>query len=768
VVQAAETPGVSCRAVVPWLVAGVGYLALTLLLLWPAVRSVSSVLVHDAGDPALNVWILWWNAHAVPLTTTWWNAPNFWPGVGSLSLSEHLLGISVVTTPLQWLGASPLTAYNVALLLSYPLTALAAHVLAFSLVKRHDAALLAGLVFGFSPYRTAHLAHIQVLWAFGMPLALAALHRFLDRRHAIWLVAFGAAWLAQALANGYYLLFFPVLLGGWILWFAAGRSRAATASILVAWAIASLPLVPVLWTYRRVHAALGLERTMGEVEQFSAGLTSVFSTSADMVLWHGLSRWARPEGELFPGALALGLVVFGGVAAFRRQRRASKPERPRPPTFALASCAVVLLVVAASPLVLGPWRLAVGGRVLLSAGAPDKPLSIALLLALLAVASSRTFLAAWRRRSVWAFYALSAAATFMLSLGPRPTVRGVPLLFRSPYGVLMELPGFSQIRSPARFGMLFVLSIAVAAAVGFARLSATMSRRSREILAGALAAVVVCESWSVTRVAAIAPAIPLLAMDASAHPVIELPLGDPARDVAAQYRSMAHGRPVVNGYSGYAPPHFGVLSIGLHLDDPEVLAELARDRPITLALDRREEFERWSALVDRLGAEVVGDSGDWRVYRLAAQTRPAVAMSGVRLPVVSVTANVGPDWVGRMLDGDVRTEWNSRRVQGGREEVAIDLGAEHDVSRIRMSLGPFTFDFPRRLVVECGSATGSWQECWRGSTTALAMRAVVEDAGNPVIAIPIDRTGVRRLRLRQTAVDPTNGWSIAELAVFGR
>jgi hypothetical protein len=165
---------------------------------------------------------------------------------------------------------------------------------------------------------------------------------------------------------------------------------------------------------------------------------------------------------------------------------------------------------------------------------------------------------------------------------------------------------------------------------------------------------------------------------------------------------------------------------------------------------------------------VVGDSGDWRVYRLAAQTRQAVSTSGVRLPVVSVTANVGPDWVGRMLDGDVRTEWNSRRVQAGGEEVAIDLGAEHDVSHIRMSLGPFTFDFPRRLVVECASASGRWQECWRGSTTALAMRAVVADPGNPVIAIPIDRTGVRRLRLRQTAVDPANGWSIAELAVFGR
>jgi len=156
------------------------------------------------------------------------------------------------------------------------------------------------------------------------------------------------------------------------------------------------------------------------------------------------------------------------------------------------------------------------------------------------------------------------------------------------------------------------------------------------------------------------------------------------------------------------------------------------------------------------------------VYRVAAQSRPAAGPLGGRLAIASVTANVGPDWVSRMLDGDLTTEWNSRRVQAGGEEVAIDLGMDREVSGVSMSLGPFTFDFPRRLVVECAGGSGNWQECWRGSTTALAMRAMLTDAGNPIITIPIGRPAVRRLRLRQIAADPTNGWSIAELAVFGR
>src|SRR5207247_6055146 len=110
----------------------------------------------------------------------------------------HLLGISVLTTPLQWMGAAPVTAYNIALLLSYPLTALATHGLAFALTRRHGSAAMAGLIFGFSPYRVAQLPHLQMLWAFGLPLALLAMHRYVEGGRTVWLFVFAGAWLLQA------------------------------------------------------------------------------------------------------------------------------------------------------------------------------------------------------------------------------------------------------------------------------------------------------------------------------------------------------------------------------------------------------------------------------------------------------------------------------------------------------------------------------------------------------------------------------------------
>ena len=640
----------------PWLLALAGYTALTLTMMWPVVAHISSAFPHDASDPALNTWILWWNAHAIPLTERWRNAPMFWPMLGSLSLSEHLVGIGVLTTPLRWVGLRPVTAYNVAWLVSFPLCALAAHALAFAIVKRHDGATLAGLVFGFSPYRIAQAPHLQTLWAFGIPLALFALHRYVEERKRVWLAVFAAAWVMQALANGYYLVFFPVLLAFWVVWFTIGRSRTGALAIAGVWVVAWLPLIPFLLTYRQTQGALNL-------------------------------------------------------------------------------------------------------------GSVEKPMSIALRLATILLLTSRSMARLWRDGSVLAFYVLAAALTYTLSLGPHVRFAGAPLIFRAPYFWLLQVPGFSSARAPGRFGMLFVLCLAVAAALVFARATHAFGRRARYALAAAACVVIVAESWPTIAVAAVpAPIRALEHADANA-PVLELPAGSTDRDSAALYRSIEHGRPVVNGYSGYVPPHYRVLTVSLRLDDAAVLTELARHSPLTVAIDRRDQFERWAAVVAQCHGDLIDDDGEWRVYRVPSVGRAPAPAGATLLHIASVSANVGPDWVSRMLDGDPWTAWNSRRVQAGGEEVAIDLGAERFVTALRLTIGPFIGDFPRRLVVD---EHGDWRPCWSGSASGLALRAVLEDSRTAPMTISIGLDHIRRLRLRQTGVDPMNGWSIGELAVLGR
>ena len=106
------------------------------------------------------------------------------------------------------------------------------------------AGIRAGLVFG-SPVSRRQFAHIQVISSQWMPLALLGLlpTGASGRR---WLVVFGAAWLMQALSNGYFLLFFPVLVVRGSPGSSTGGGRCARAGLTTAWVVASLPLLPVL------------------------------------------------------------------------------------------------------------------------------------------------------------------------------------------------------------------------------------------------------------------------------------------------------------------------------------------------------------------------------------------------------------------------------------------------------------------------------------------------------------------------------------------
>jgi hypothetical protein len=206
------------------------------------------------------------------------------------------------------------------------------------------------------------------------------------------------------------------------------------------------------------------------------------------------------------------------------------------------------------------------------------------------------------------------------------------------------------------------------------------------------------------------------------------------------------------------------LKIGLLMDDPAMIDELARDQDIIVAVNHRDQFERWARVV---GARpVIADDGNWRLYRIAAGAGPPL-QTGAPLPIQSVTANFRNQFVGQMLDGKTTTAWSTGQVQAGNESLLIDLGRPHDLSAVGLGLGPFTLDFPRALLVECSADRLEWTECWRGSSTALAMRAVIDAPLNPVIRIPVTARGVRYVRLGQTFADPTNGWAIAELTVFG-
>ena len=305
------------RRAVPFLAAAGLYTALATALTWPLVLQGGTRVANDLGDPLLNMWLMAWNARAWPLTEAWWNAPQFYPAPGAMAFSEHLLGLVPISTPILLASGNPVLAYNAAFFLSFVLSALAAHVLGWSLTRRHDAALVAGLAFGFAPYRATQLAHVQVLSTYWMPLALAGLVEFRRDGRWRWLALFAAAWLMQATACGYYLFFFSVLVLLWVAWFVAGRSRRDLLGIAIAWAGAAAPLAPLLYGYLRIQRQYGFRRLPDEIAFYSADVASLLTAPSNLALWGWLETVIRPESAFFPGITILLLILAGTVAARR-------------------------------------------------------------------------------------------------------------------------------------------------------------------------------------------------------------------------------------------------------------------------------------------------------------------------------------------------------------------------------------------------------------------------------------------------------------------
>jgi hypothetical protein len=295
------------------------YLALAVAWSWPLPLHLANRFTHDPGDPLLVTYLMWWNAHAIPLTRAWWNAPYYWPLPDALALTEHLAGLSPITSPIQWLGGSPLLAYNLVLIASTWWAGLATHALVRRLTACTPAAYCAAIAFAYAPYRTSQLGHMQLYACWWLPVLLLALHAYYETGRARWLPIAGIAYLLQGLTNGYFLLFLPVLVGLWFAWFTRGAEIRRAAGAAAALALATAASVPFLLHYVAVHSAQGLSRNLGEMRAYSAYPGAFLAATPILRFWH-TAEPRSTEQYLFPGVTALALVLAGLVVA-RRDRR---------------------------------------------------------------------------------------------------------------------------------------------------------------------------------------------------------------------------------------------------------------------------------------------------------------------------------------------------------------------------------------------------------------------------------------------------------------
>lgn len=316
------TENMRTRAALRHGVAFVCVVALALVSLRSLVGNLGAA-VTGPGDPLLTAWRLAWPAQwLAQQPAPFWETNVLYPARDVLARDELTLGQSLLAAPFYLLTGNAILAHNATLLATLALSGFAMYYLAWYLFHTFTGSLLAGIVYAFAPYHIAQREHAGLLAIQWLPLALLFLHRTLRYRRPVDAVCFALAVFLQAIAAGYYaywtLLVVLIFMGYVVLAERRLISARGFAYAGGALAVALAALVPVLLPFARVAASAGFARARQEVEFWSARPQSWLAATPDNLLYGPLVRrfawtWST-ELFLFPGAVALGLALYGLIA----------------------------------------------------------------------------------------------------------------------------------------------------------------------------------------------------------------------------------------------------------------------------------------------------------------------------------------------------------------------------------------------------------------------------------------------------------------------
>ncbi len=712
-----------------------GVLTLAVAATWPVAWQVGSVLPGDLGDPLLNTFILAWNAtSAASGFAGYWNPPFFFPLQATLAFSEHLAGIAIVTAPLQWLLRDPVVVYNLAFLGSFVLAGTGMYLLARDQWGRRDAAWVAAVAFAFAPHRVAHISHLQVLMSGWMPVGLWCLHRYLRTRSRRSLAGFVAAFCLNGLSNGYFLYFFAI----------------AVAVVLTIEGLAALPGARGLaWrdSLRRAHrfavdGAAGAIAILLVVAPFALAYVGVRQR-------YGFAR-SLEEIAANSGRLANYVHVSGHIRVWRGWLTPEGPEFALFPGLTIVALALASL----SWLIVRP-------------GDEEGRAS---------------------RKAVAVYGGLAVAAVW-LTLGP-----GV----WGPYRILLDVvPGLNGLRVPARLVVVLSLALAALAGGGVARLNAGRARRTAFGVAAACTLCVVVEGTGApVTVERFDPdqrqRAPLNAWLAGqpGGAVLELPVSGPAMTpftLTYQYNTLAHGHPIVNGYSGYGSllQDFlgGPASPLLDLRQVGPACEGLRRIGVRFITLHGGKWDEWLGHPPKVLAEAISVLADQveeeryfsgiRAWRLAPPVPPApFPLDGIvalEPGAFAITASAMPERLPAAFDKDLRTRWFTGAPQTGQEWIRIDFARETDVARLVFDMDAIGVgDYPRLLSIESEAADGVRRPVFSGSIVPEIVEGIANAAGHAPAVVDLPPNTTRVLWIRQLGSTRTWYWGINEFALYRR
>jgi len=303
------------------------FTALTAVMTYPQALHLHDG-VHDDGDPLLNTWTLAWVAHQLPRAPArLFDANIFYPERKTLAFTETLLLPGVVAAPLHWVGVAPLLVHNLVLLSGFVVSGAGTALLVRSLTGNVAAAILAGIVFAFIPYRIDHLPHLQLQQTQCLPLALWAFHRLLASGRMADGVWFGLFVAGQVLSCMYYGLFLVPYLGivcGTMLIADRTMVQRRLVALMAGGLVAIVAVLPLARAYLSAGQIV-VERGRVEVTDGSAQVRNYLAPPEQNLLYGDLfQRFRDNERRLFPGFVAIALAC---AAFWPRKHENTKPTQ---------------------------------------------------------------------------------------------------------------------------------------------------------------------------------------------------------------------------------------------------------------------------------------------------------------------------------------------------------------------------------------------------------------------------------------------------------
>lgn len=248
-----------------------------------------------------------------------YNANIFAPELGALAFSSLNLAPMLVEYPMLRASGNPILAYNFVYAFAWWLIGYSVFLLSRYLGLGVGPAIVSGMLTEFSSFSFSQIGHLEILWFGWIPLFLLSSLIVLRRPTVKYSFIAAFFFLLASLATWYlaiYLSLAVIALMLFSLRFAMLRGSLAVGGVVV---VAWLVLIPFALPYLQIESGYSNNRTLDQVEYYSAHADSYVRVPALNKTWRAiLGTGDRGESNFFPGIAFFALAVFGAQRFWRR------------------------------------------------------------------------------------------------------------------------------------------------------------------------------------------------------------------------------------------------------------------------------------------------------------------------------------------------------------------------------------------------------------------------------------------------------------------